>query len=728
MIGDDQRIQELSRAAEAIIAGPPEFLRAFVGDEGGLRQQRRAIIVASLRDQENEGRVGVAVDELAADLEAVLRLRDQPVPDDPRGEVVEVLRQLEGWQAVDGGLAPERAERDGMRRRVERDYALARSLRVFLPHWDEVQRALRRRYISLSANYFAQAIAALDTLLDELHYEDTDPLRCHTAWQSLRQALHGIITESRDFARELRSLRVDGNHPEVLADIADRLGILHEKFFRVASEGAAQVRERLVRLRDERHDGANVRNLQATLRAREEEWSVGLGETEDERRERLDSIGREVLHELSIFERLMAESGPGSWREGAKAISLALVDLTERIHSAISLRLQQTQAISALLRRAQDLAEGAADAPQRARQYLWNASGAMHAAIWVQQRPSSDDGVRLDRWLHQKGGSPLPLVDEDIWRKSILPRHRPAPPPPPSSLVTGDDWDPGEDTRMREYEAARAALVERLIAAGSADALGSLSSFDELRLLASLLWLPRDSAPLRRLGLAIKPPASGSAPRAVLLGPDFEVELDNYRFFSVAAARRAPAEDRPVAATPARRLAPSEPLRVPAGRPPDAPTRLPRPQPAAVPGAALGTSSAPSSAAGSTVTTPPFAPAASAAPRAASQTGGTGPMRSVPPVPPRPNPGPARPDVSGATTPLVPPDVATPTRELDDSEVYATRPLPALGPGVRPTHPLHPPATLPTAPDTSGSREKPRRLWPFGSGRGRNRGAQDTQG
>ncbi|HKS68894.1 MAG TPA: hypothetical protein VJQ45_00640, partial [Ktedonobacterales bacterium] len=332
MIGDDQRILELSRAAEAIIAGPPEFLRAFVGDEGGLRQQRRAIIVASLRDQENEGRVGVAVDELVADLEAVLRLRDQPVPDDPRGEVVEVLRQLEGWQAVDGGLAPERAERDGMRRRVERDYALARSLRVFLPHWDEVQRALPRRYISLSANYFAQAIAALDTLLDELHYEDTDPLRCHTAWQSLRQALHGIITESRDFARELRSLRVDGNHPEVLADIADRLGILHEKFFRVASEGAAQVRERLVRLRDERHDGANVRNLQAALRAREEEWSVGLGETEDERRERLDSIGREVLHELSIFERLMAESGPGSWREGAKAISLALVDLTERIH------------------------------------------------------------------------------------------------------------------------------------------------------------------------------------------------------------------------------------------------------------------------------------------------------------------------------------------------------------------------------------------------------------
>lgn len=104
-------------------------------------------------------------------------------------------------------------------------------------------------------------------------------------------------------------------------------------------------------------------------------------------------------------------------------------------------------------------------------------------------------------------------------------------------------------------------------------------------------------------------------------------------------------------------------------------------------------------------------------------------MRPVPPVPPRSNPAlsPARPDVSGATTPLAPPDVAAPTRELDDSEVYATRPLPALGPGVRPTHPLQPPATLPAAPDSSGSREKSRRLWPFGS-RGRSRGAQDTQG
>jgi hypothetical protein len=313
----DPRIEDISRAAEALIAGPPEFLRAFVGEEGA-RQVRRSILMASLRDQESQGRVGVSVDELAADLESVLRFRGQPVPDDLRAEIVEVLRQLEGWQAVDGGLAPDRAERDGLRRRVERDYALARPLRVFLPHWDEVQRALRRRYISLSANYFAQAIAALDTLLEELKYEDTDPLRCHTAWQSLRQALHGINTESRDFARELRSLRVDGNHPEMLADIADRLGVLHEKFFRVAAEGAAKVRERLELLRDERHDGENVRQLQWALRAREEEWSVGLGETQEERHERLDSVASDVERELTIFERFMADHGPGSWREAAR--------------------------------------------------------------------------------------------------------------------------------------------------------------------------------------------------------------------------------------------------------------------------------------------------------------------------------------------------------------------------------------------------------------------------
>ncbi len=542
MTGSDGRIEEISRAAEALIAGPPDFLRAFPGDENGFRQQRRSIVIASLRDQEMQGRVGVSVDELASDLESVLLHRNQPVPDDPRADVVEILRQLEGWQAVDGGLAPDRAERDGLRRRVERDYALARPMRVFLPQWDEVQRALRRRYISLSANYFAQAIAALDTLLAELGYEDTDPLRCHSAWQSLRQALHGINTESRDFARELRSLRVDGNHPEQLADIADRLGILHEKFFRVASEGAAKVRERLEQLRDERHDGENVAQLKQALRIREEEWSVGLGETEQERQERLDTIERDVERELDIFERFMMDSGPGSWREGAKVISLALVDLTERIHAAISLRLQQTQAVSALLRRAQALAEGGDEQVQSARRYLWDASGAVRLLMWVQSPPSSEEGVILERWLEHRGGSPLPLVDEDIWQKSIRPRHRAAPPPPPPALVTPENWDPGEDLALKEQEEARQRLVEKLIAAGSAAGLGQLESLAELRLLASFLWLPRDSAPLRRLGLRIQAPGAGMARLAVLRGPGFEVELDNYRFTATNAARQELAE------------------------------------------------------------------------------------------------------------------------------------------------------------------------------------------
>jgi hypothetical protein len=535
---DIQRIEDLSRAADALIAGPPEYLRAFLGDEAEVRLQRRAVVLASLREQEAEGRVGVSVDELAADLEAVLRKRGAPQPDDARAEVVEILRQLEGWQAVDGGLAPERAERDGLRRRVERDYALGRSMRVFLPHWDEVQRALRRRYVSLSANYFAQAIAALDALLDELQFEDPDPLRCHSAWGSLGQALHGINTESRDFARELRALRVDGNHPEVLADIADRLGTLHEKFFRVAAEGAAQVRQRLERLRDERHDGEHVRRLQWALRLREEEWSVGLGESYEERAERLDTIAQDVLRELSLFERFMAETGPGSWREGARLISLALVDLTERIHSAIALRLQQTQAIAALLRRARRLAEGGAHETAHAREWLWNASGAVHAAIWVQSPASSDEQVRVDRWLAGHGGSPLPLVDEETWHRSLRPRYRPAPPPPPLPLETADDWEPGDDPRLREQEEARTRLVERLIAAGSALALGELESFSELRLLASLLWLPRDSAPLRRLGLRIHAPGAGMANRAVLTGPGFQLELDNYRFSASTAARQ----------------------------------------------------------------------------------------------------------------------------------------------------------------------------------------------
>ena len=543
MVVEFQRIAELSRAADAMVTGPPEYLRAFVGDEADARLQRRAIVLASLREQESEGRVGVSVDELATDLDAVLRLRDAAVPEDLRSEVVDILRQLEGWQAVDGGLATERAERDGMRRRLERDYALGRSMRVFLPHWDEVQRTLRRRYLSLSANYFAQAIAALDALLDELQYDDPDPLRCHSAWQSLGQALYGINTESRDFARELRALRVDGSHPEVLAEIADRLGVLHEKFFRVAAEGAAQVRQRLEALHDERHDGEYVRNLQAALRLREEEWSVGLGESEEERVERLDAVAHEVTRELLVFDRFMAETGPGSWREGARLISLALVDLTERIHAAIALRLQQTQAIAALLRRAKALAGGGVHELDGARRWLWNASAAVHAGMWVQAPTSSDEQVLLDRWLAGRGGSPLPLVDDETWRRSLRPRYRPAPPPPPSPLQTADDWDPGDDPRVRELEEARNWLVDRLIVAGAAAGLGTLESFDQLRLLATLLWLPRDSAPLRRLGLRIQAPEAGRAGRAIARGPGFEIELDNYRFAATTPGRLASARE-----------------------------------------------------------------------------------------------------------------------------------------------------------------------------------------
>lgn len=668
MATDAQRIEAISRAAEALIAGPPEFLRALVGEEGGARQMRRSILVASLREQEAQGRVGVSVDELAADLDAVLRFRGQANGDDPRAEIVEVLRQLEGWQAVDGGLAPERAERDGLRRRVERDYALARSLRVFLPHWDEIQRALRRRYISLSANYFAQAIAALDTLLEELGYEDSDPLRCHSAWQSLRQALHGINTESRDFARELRALRVDGNHPEILAEIADRLGVLHEKFFRVAAEGAARVRERLEILRDERHAGENVRQLQDVLRKREEEWSVGLGETEDERHQRLNAVARDVVRELDNFERFMAESGPGSWREGARLISLALVDLTERIHAAISLRLQQTQAISALLRRARDLAEGGADATDRARQYLWNASGAVHAGLWVQSPPASDAGVRLERWLEHRGGSPLPLVDEDIWQKSIRPRHRPAPPPPPSVLVTPDDWQPDDDPRIRELEEARARLIERLIASGSAASLAHIESMDELRLLASFLWLPRDSAPLRRLGLRIQAPGAGMARRASLTGPGFEVEMDNYRFSATSIARQEAAQSSRVAREAAARLS-----AIASGS-----EEMPLRRVAAGGGGR--------------------AQAASAAGSAQH--------------------APTTPEVLGeapATVPLE--DLAGP----EEDATQTTRPLPALSLGSAGTHPLAAPETAPLD-DQQGQQGQPSqqsqdqhgRRWPFG--------------
>jgi hypothetical protein len=527
----DEHIVELSRSARALLAGPPEFLRALVSDESEARRQRRAIIIVTLREYEALGNVGISLDELTADVDAVLRLRDETLPDDLRAECADLLRQLETWDVVDSAVAPERARMDGgLRRRVERDYSLARPMRVFLPHWDDIQRSLRRRYVSLSANYFAQAAAALDMLLQELRETHPDALRCFTAWQTARTCLHGVNRESRDFARELRSIQVDPNHPELLADIADRLGILYDKFYRVAHEGAALVRERLIRLRDANHDGLNIRRLQWALRVREEEWSVGLGESEEERAERMDAIGSEVLRDMHIFERLVAETGPGSWREGMRAISLALVDLTERIHSSIALRLQQTQAIEALTRHARMLAEGGEPETQATRRWLWDASGAFHAGMWVQGLPSTDERIMLERWLENHGGSPLPLVDDETWLRSFQPRKKSAPPPPPPVLVTSEDWDAGDDPRVRQLESARSALVERLIAAGSSANLKSLLSFDELRILSQLLWLPRDSAPLRRLGLKILPASAKGAPRAVVQGPGFELDMENYRF------------------------------------------------------------------------------------------------------------------------------------------------------------------------------------------------------
>ena len=529
----DERIVELSRSARALLAGPPEFLRALVGDEAEARRQRRAIIVSILRDHEAGGNVGISLDELAADVEAVLRLRNDPIPEDLRTESADLLRQLEGWDVIDSAIAPDRARMDGgLRRRVERDYSLARPMRVFLPHWDEIQRTLRRRFISLSADYFAQAAAALDVLLADLRGTHADPLRCFTAWQTARTCLHGVNRESRDFARELRSIQVDPNHPEALADIADRLGILYDKFYRVAHEGATLVRERLLRLRDIPNDGKHIIQLQRILRVREEEWSVGLGESNEERNERMDAIAVEVLRDMHIFERLVSETGPGSWREGMRAISLALVELTERIHSSIALRLQQTQAIEALTRHARMLAEGSEAEVQATRQWLWNASGSIHAGMWVQGQPSTDERIMLERWLENKGGSPLPLVDDETWLRSFQPRKKATPPLPPPALVTSDDWDPGDDPRILMAEAARSALVARLIAAGAAANLKTLGSLEEVRILAQLLWLPRDSSPLRRLGLKIASPAARGVPRALIHGPGFELDVDNYRFLS----------------------------------------------------------------------------------------------------------------------------------------------------------------------------------------------------
>ena len=619
----DERIVELSRAARTLIAGPPDYLHTLVSDESEPRRQRRSILVAALREHEAMGRVGIAPEELAADVEAVLRLREEPIPEDLRNDVIDLLRQLEGWEAVDSAIAPERARMEGgLHRRVERDYSLARPMRVFLPYWDEIQRTLRRRYVSLSANFFAQAAAALDALLRELQERHPDQLHCFTSWQAVRQGLQGVNRETRDFARELRSIEVDPNHPEILAEVADRLGILYEKFYKVAHEGAAQVRERLVRLRDAPREGQNVKRLQHVLRTREEEWSISLGESDDERSDRLDAIATEVLRDLTSFERLVAETGPGSWREGVRQISLALVELTERIHAAIALRLQQTQAIEALTRRARILATADDDEVQSARRWLWNASGAFHTAMWVQSPPTNDERVGLERWLENRGGTPLPIVDDETWRRSIIPRKRSVAPPPPPPLITAEDWDAGDDPRIREYEDRRAALVARLIASGSAANLKQLLSFDELRMLAQLLWLPRDSAPLRRLGLRIAPPRAAAARSVAVLGPGFELEMENYRFVALGAKieldvadgkqeQLAPAEEAPALRAPGRAARP--------GAPPDVADQQ-RPTPAIMP----GTRQAPIPPA------PDVAPGGPSTPRSAPTAGEGGQRRQWP--------------------------------------------------------------------------------------------------
>jgi hypothetical protein len=71
-----------------------------------------------------------------------------------------------------------------------------------------------------------------------------------------------------------------------------------------------------------------------------------------------------------------------------------------------------------------------------------------------------------------------------------------------------------------------------------------IDSIEELRLLASFLWLPRESAPLRRLGLRIQPPGANMPRRAAIQGPGFLVEMDNYRFTATSSSRQAAAEAR----------------------------------------------------------------------------------------------------------------------------------------------------------------------------------------
>ncbi|HET9980119.1 MAG TPA: hypothetical protein VFQ32_06735, partial [Ktedonobacterales bacterium] len=209
-----------------------------------------------------------------------------------------------------------------------------------------------------------------------------------------------------------------------------------------------------------------------------------------------------------------------------------------------------------------------------------------------------------------------------------------------------------------------ARLIERLIAAGSAQALGYLESLDELRLLASFLWLPRDSSPLRRLGLRIQAPGGGMARRALLTGPGFEVEMDNYRFSATSATRQQAAN----ASRSAREAA--ERLSAIASGSQDVPMR-----------------------------------------RVAAGGGGSGFTET--------RPAPTTPEVLGeapATVPLE--DLAGPPEDATQT----TRPLPAISLGSAGVHPMTAPETIPLddqqpPPGQSPQAQQPEqngRRWPFG--------------
>jgi hypothetical protein len=234
-------------------------------------------------------------------------------------------------------------------------------------------------------------------------------------------------------------------------------------------------------------------------------------------------------------------------------------------------------------------------------------------------------------------------------------------------LVTPDNWQPDDDPRIRELEEARARLIERLIAAGSAGGLSYIESLDELRLLASFLWLPRDSSPLRRLGLRIQAPGAGMARRVVVAGPGFEVEMDNYRFSATTAARQQAADA----------------------------TRIAREAAAQLSAIASGSRDVPM--------------------RRVAAGGGGGMGSGIRSREAPTSPSPTTPEVLGeapATVPLE--DLSGP----EDEPTQSTRPLPAISLGSAGTHPLAAPETAPLSDQQpsgqAGQTEQNGRRWPFG--------------